>query len=91
VLACAAPDRIAASPVHYLCAGGERLSVTYSEDASRLTYRGKTTVLPQAIAASGIRYVGSNLQWWGKGDEGTLSQVEPEQVLARDCRAQPTG
>lgn len=61
--------------------------------------QGRRYGLAQAISGSGVRYVGllgidpgHGMEWWEKGDEGTLSsfdnndpKAEP-QVLMDDCR-----
>ena len=92
------PSRAAArgdSPfvVTYRCAGDRWLAVGYPafRDARhaniRLTFRGRTIELAPARAGSGARYINAraNLEWWSKGNGGTLSNLNPNRPLMRNC------
>jgi membrane-bound inhibitor of C-type lysozyme len=39
------------------------------------------------MVGSGARYLNalSNLEWWSKGNGGTLSQIQPNRALLTNC------
>jgi membrane-bound inhibitor of C-type lysozyme len=80
--------------VTYLCDGGRYLSVGYPayRDAQRapirISWQGRTVQLsPSRMVGSGTRYQNamSNLEWWSKGNGGTLRQIQPSRALLTNC------
>jgi membrane-bound inhibitor of C-type lysozyme len=79
--------------VTYLCDGGRYLAVGYPSyrDAPRapirLSWQGRTVELSPTRVGSGARYVNplANLQWWSKGNGGTLSQLSNNRALLTNC------
>ena len=79
--------------VTYLCDGGRYLAVGYPayRDAPRapirLSWQGRTVELSPTRVGSGARYVNplANLQWWSKGNGGTLSQLSNNRALLTNC------
>jgi len=79
--------------VTYLCDGGRYLAVGYPSyrDAPRapirLNWQGRTVELSPTRVGSGARYVNplANLQWWSKGNGGTLSQLSNNRALLTNC------
>ena len=59
--------------ISYQCDSGNRIIVTYPDnETANVKYMGDTVPMKIAISASGARYVGDNLVWWTKGNEGSL-------------------
>lgn len=57
----------------YHCDSGQRIAAHYPDtERVHLLYQGQRYTLVIAISASGARYVGQGLQWWTKGQEGSL-------------------
>jgi membrane-bound inhibitor of C-type lysozyme len=80
--------------VTYLCDDGRYLAVGYPayRDAQRapirISWQGRTVQLsPSRMVGSGARYLNamSNLEWWSKGNGGTLSQIQPNRPLLTNC------
>ena len=80
--------------VTYRCDGGRYLAVGYPayRDAQRapirLTWEGRTVLLgPSRMVGSGARYINSlsNLEWWSKGNGGTLSRPSNNRPLLTNC------
>ncbi len=79
--------------VTYVCDGGRYLVVGYPayRDARRspirISWQGRTVELAPTRVGSGARYVNAlaNLQWWSKGNGGTLSQLENNRPLLSNC------
>ncbi len=79
--------------VTYRCDGGRWLAVGYPafKDARtapiRLSWQGRTVELAPTRVASGARYINAraNLEWWSKGNGGTLSRLEPSRPLLAGC------
>jgi membrane-bound inhibitor of C-type lysozyme len=79
--------------VTYRCNGGRYLVVGYPafRDAARapirVSWQGRTVQLAPTRVGSGARYVNAlaNLQWWSKGNGGTLSQLENNRPLLLNC------
>ena len=79
--------------VTYRCDGGRWLAVGYPafkearKAPVRLTWQGRTVQLAPARAGSGARYINAraNLEWWSKGNGGTLSRLEPSRPLVTGC------
>ena len=79
--------------VTYRCDGGRYLAVGYPayRDARRapirIGWQGRTIELSPTRVGSGARYVNAlaNLQWWSKGNGGTLSQLENNRPLLANC------
>lgn len=82
------------TPVSYVCEGGGNIAVEYpSSTTARLTYKGEAHVLQAMPAASGARYVGTELEWWtavrNGEDTGVLRRVpanaESEGAVLERC------
>ncbi len=81
--------------VTYRCDGGRHLVVGYPayRDAARapvrVSWQGRTHMLAPTRVGSGARYVNAlaNLQWWTKGNGGTLSALETNRPLLSNCVA----
>ena len=80
--------------VTYRCDGNRYLVVGYPayRDAQRAPIRvgwqGRTVQLaPSRMVGSGARYLNalSNLEWWSKGNGGTLSQIRLNRALLTNC------
>ena len=79
--------------VTYRCDGGRWLAVGYPayKDARRapirLSWQGRTVELAPARAGSGARYINAaaNLEWWSKGNGGTLRRLDPQRALLTNC------
>jgi membrane-bound inhibitor of C-type lysozyme len=81
--------------VTYRCDGGRYLVVGYPayRDAARapvrVSWQGRTVQLAPTRVGSGARYVNAlaNLQWWSKGNGGTLSALANNRPLRTNCVA----
>ena len=52
---------------HYQCESGAAIVATYpSTDLAMVRYKGSDYKMQIVVAASGSRYVGSELEWWTK-------------------------
>jgi membrane-bound inhibitor of C-type lysozyme len=79
--------------VTYQCEGGRYLAVGYPayRDARRapirIGWQGRTVELAPTRVGSGARYLNplANLEWWSKGNGGTLRQMEPSRPLLINC------
>ncbi len=79
--------------VTYRCDGDRWLAVGYPayRDATRapirLTWKGRTVMLGPARSGSGARYLNAaaNLEWWSKGNGGTLRRLDPQRTLLTNC------
>jgi len=80
--------------VTYACDGGRYLAVGYPAYADarrapiRLSWDGRTVQLsPSRMVGSGARYLNAmaNLEWWSKGNGGTLSSIQPSRLLLTNC------
>jgi membrane-bound inhibitor of C-type lysozyme len=80
--------------VTYRCTGDRYLVVGYPayRDAARapirLNWQGRTVQLsPSRMVGSGARYLNAmaNLEWWSKGNGGTLSQIQSSRPLLTNC------
>jgi membrane-bound inhibitor of C-type lysozyme len=79
--------------VTYRCDGGRYFAVGYPayHDARkapiRITWEGRTVQLAPARAGSGARYVNAiaSLEWWSKGNGGTLSRLSTNRPLLTGC------
>lgn len=77
----------------YQCDKLHRLVVRYYEaqgdkpDFVKLTIKNKQYTLPRAPAASGIRYSDEkHYEWWGKGEEGSLTDISKKQGATFSCK-----
>lgn len=72
------------APRHaYVCDDGSIISVAYPDrESADLRIGAETHRLAIARSASGARYTGDGLQWWNKGDEGTLAELSPGEDVA---------
>ena len=92
-LALAAERGDAPFVVTYRCDGGRWLVVGYPayRDARtapiRLTWEGHTVLLSPTRAGSGARYLNAaaSLEWWSKGNGGTLRRISTNRPLATGC------
>lgn len=80
--------------VTYRCDADRYLVVAYPayRDAQRapirVAWQGRTVQLsPSRMVGSGARYLNAlaNLEWWSKGNGGTLSQIQPSRRLLTNC------
>jgi len=79
--------------VVYACVGGAHLAVGYPayRDARkapvRIGWQGRTVELMPARAASGARYINAiaGLEWWSKGNGGTLNRLRDNRPLLTGC------
>ena len=77
----------------YRCDGGTHLVVGYPayRDARkapvRIGWQGRTVELTPARAASGARYLNAiaDLEWWSKGNGGTLARLRDNRPLLTGC------
>jgi len=78
-----ATKTVAMAWVRYVCEDGRTLSALYPDaDTAQLMVGDTTHPLRIARSASGARYTGDALQWWTKGDEGTLAPLKPGEDIA---------
>lgn len=80
------PTTPAAPPVSYACESGQSISVAYPDTSTaQLTYQGRTYALRTVQAASGARYIGSDIEWWTANRDGTesatLSRLGPNEEV----------
>lgn len=78
----------------YACADGRTIQAQYPDRSTAVLKQGDTEIrLTIAASASGARYVGEGLQWWTKGQAGTLAPLKPGEDIASDagvaCKAGP--
>jgi membrane-bound inhibitor of C-type lysozyme len=63
-------------PVTFRCDDGSTMAATFDnapDPATVLLVRGgQTFTLPQAMSASGARYVGDHVEFWNKGRDATV-------------------
>ena len=63
-------------PVTFRCDDGSEIAATFDNaptPATVLLVRGdQTFTLPQAMSASGARYVGDNIEFWNKGNDAMV-------------------
>ena len=79
--------------VSYRCDGDRWLAIGYpayrdgTRAPIRLTWQGRTVMLGPARSGSGARYINAaaNLEWWSKGNGGTLRRLEPQRALLTNC------
>jgi membrane-bound inhibitor of C-type lysozyme len=79
--------------VTYLCDGDRYLVVGYPAYVAaqrvpiRVSWHGRTVELAPTRAGSGARYVNAmaNLEWWSKGNGGTLSSLDTNRPLLTNC------
>jgi membrane-bound inhibitor of C-type lysozyme len=79
--------------VTYRCEGGRYLAVGYPAYRDvrrapvRIGWQGRTVELSPTRVGSGARYINplANLEWWNKGNGGTLSQLQPNRPLLINC------
>jgi membrane-bound inhibitor of C-type lysozyme len=79
--------------VTYRCDGNRWLAVGYPAYRDtprapiRLTWEGRTVMLGPARSGSGARYLNApaNLEWWSKGNGGTLRRLDPQRTLLTNC------
>ncbi|MDD9196075.1 MliC family protein [Aliivibrio sp. S3MY1] len=73
-------DMGTAKPIHYECDAGRNFDITFNNDDALLTLAKEEYLLKNAVTASGMRYVSSELiedsgtavEFLGKGYEATL-------------------
>ena len=68
------PDKI--GPVTFRCDDGSEIEATFDnapDPATVLLVRGdQTFTLPQAMSASGARYLGDGIEFWNKGNDAMV-------------------
>jgi len=76
-----APDSAA---ITYACDDGRHIQASYPDtEHATLVIDGQSHPLHLAVAASGARYVGDNLQWWTKGmHEAWLAPLAAGETVA---------
>lgn len=77
----APPDDSAAAdaPSKFACKSGKTVEATYpTTETATVVYDGKTIAMKIAVSGSGARYTGDGLEWWTKGNEGTMSKLLPD-------------
>lgn len=85
----------AASPgpieAHYECSTGTRLSATFSAPTVSpgsviLVFAGarRLIILPQVVSADGGRYANSDMEFWIKGKEATLTREGKRETCHAD-------
>ena len=68
-----------ATEAHYACNGGTKVTAQFSPPGTAmgrvaLTFEnGQTVVLPQVMSADGGRYANSDVEFWIKGREASLT------------------
>jgi membrane-bound inhibitor of C-type lysozyme len=82
VAACQAADRHpdpagdSIGPVTFRCDDGSEIEATFDnapDPATVLLVRGpQTFTLPQAMSASGARYLGAGIEFWNKGNDAMV-------------------
>lgn len=61
----------------YQCNSGNRIIVTYpSTETAEILYKQDKIAMQISPSASGARYVGEELVWWTKGQEGALFKAD---------------
>lgn len=76
------PDVI--NRVEYECDGGKAFAAEYlSNNTVEATFGSKELILPQVVAASGIRYSNGSVTLWSKGD--TAFVEVGNKVLFKNC------
>ncbi len=83
---------------HYACEDGRKVDAAFlrlgERDLAILSLDGaEPVVLTIAISASGARFTGAGLQWWGKGmEEANLAPLAEGEDIAADpgttCQAE---
>jgi membrane-bound inhibitor of C-type lysozyme len=71
-----AADEEKIGPVTFRCDDGSEIEATFDnapDPATVLLVRGdQTFTLPQAISASGARYLGDSIEFWNKGNDAMV-------------------
>jgi membrane-bound inhibitor of C-type lysozyme len=71
-----AADADKIGPVTFRCVDGSAIEATFDnapDPATVLLVRGEQTfTLPQAISASGARYLGDGIEFWNKGNDAMV-------------------
>lgn len=76
---------MAATTNYMTCEDGSTLRVIYPTDEfAVLDKNNQLHLLKIAVSASGARYIGNDLQWWTKGNEGNLSVLKDGESYAKD-------
>ena len=64
-------------PVTFRCDDGSTIEATFDNAptpaTARLVRGGQQEVLPQAVSASGARYLGDDVEFWNKGRDATVN------------------
>lgn len=79
---------VEATPVDYACESGEALKIAYGEEVAVVTYKGQDVALRRVVSASGAKYQGGGLEWFGAVrdgvDSGILSRINPAPAAGED-------
>lgn len=77
----------------YECDDGRDLAVRYVDAGANslaiIPLEGEELVFVNVVAASGARYVSGMWEWWGKGQEATLTRVDQAGITCRAIADQP--
>lgn len=67
----------------YVCEDGRIVQAVYPDSrTARVRMPDGERLLKIAVSGSGARYVGEDLQWWTKGDEGMLAPLKAGEDIA---------
>ena len=70
------PDAATIGPVAFTCDDGSEIMATFDNAPEPATVSlvrgGQQATLPQAISASGARYVGDDITFWNKGRDAAV-------------------
>lgn len=70
------PDADTIGPVTFTCNDGSAIEATFDNAPDPATVRlvrgGQQFTLPQAMSASGARYVGNGIEFWNKGNDAAV-------------------
>ena len=91
------PEKPAVLVTRYVCAGGAEISVEQPGARSAgqpitVVYSGVRYPMHIVPSGSGGKYVNdaNQLQWFGKGEQASLTHFGTGQILAMNCKATPS-
>lgn len=72
-------DRATLNEITYFCNGGAVVEVRYlnagPNSLALLPIKGEQRIFVSMIAASGVRYVSGEYEWWSKGRDASLTNA----------------
>ena len=87
------PSDATVTAARYQCDDGRDLAVRYVDAGANslaiIPLEGEEMVFVSVVAASGARYVSGMWEWWGKGEEATLTRVDDVETTCRTVADQP--